>query len=885
MAGINPAAVQTWLEGRTEIDEFICPEKTLADVSFFSEKTDRHTPFAWVYLETPPNESRITYNSALTFPISKIGDVMGPVFLYMKISAFKFGPVLDSGVVRAVRAASLPDTPTGDTLGGLSKLDILPTLVDYVGFATLDRGEFYCGTNRIDVTSGDYTFMNQDMGVQQDKSWTYTLPSSQGGADNVATNGDQDIYVPLDLFWTRDIKSSLRHRALQYSDSSIRTTLNSIPIRADALAFAPPRIDVAAAELYASVSGPDVLPEDMYTRYAELRSNHAPLDITFDAVVDNTAAQLQAGFVPAVSLKFNASGGTVLTTQDTAVSDNVIKLVRRDTHQFHTSLLKSISFPSLTSTSSAAFIWEYTQAAALVTFTPAGTYSGSAAAPSASSLRLYGDLEDTPFAALGTTAAVKVEYRGPSVYRVSAVFDQDAGTHIIQDIRMQATTGSTTFDACPATSFSPVLPGNLFFRVDPAVMDALNPGDTWDFNLVDRALPLDFVVSCQPWGDAVPADFFEADAASSTAIFEYSDQLSSAYTAAALQLDSKVPASIKGAALPRWVSVLDNGNVLYYHTGPATPAAIRSALGGMIVGVPSDGLNFDYLQYDAGANVDVFSGGALHATGADGLFHPFFPDKAQRPALNEFPKGHTTLPVYMYEISNDPVYNTAVYTPLQNDDGVIKFGDGGVDTGGALTKCTLLSTQFYLGEWERKEMGRLDYQQLISYTDDQRVALSKGDPSGRRVKIEFGGPCKELVFYFRPTEHLLDGPQNQRYWDWGTGPGNALQDFFATCQLLINGQPLFPTSPGHPPMFFRHTIPCMNHASVPRQNCYTISFAWFPDMLSPSGSFNLSAVQTVELMFTYPGGSLQADGQLTIMGRMMNIYSVQHGMATAAFLQ
>ncbi|KAK9827024.1 hypothetical protein WJX74_003857 [Apatococcus lobatus] len=883
MAGINPAAVQTWLEGRTEIDEFICPEKTLADVSFFSEKTDRHTPFAWIYLETPPNESRITYNSALTFPISKIGDVMGPVFLYLKISAFKFGPVLDSGVVRAVRAASLPDTPTGQTLGGLSKLDVLPTLVDYVGFATLNSVEFYSGTNRIDITSGDYTYLNQDMGVQQDKSWTYTLPSNQGGADNVATSGDQDIYVPLDLFWTRDIKSSLRHRALQYSDSSIKATLNSIPIRADALNFTPPDSDAAASELYASVNGPDVLPEDMYMRYAELRSSHAPLDITFDALVTNADAQLDAGFVPAVSLKFNASGGTVLTTQDTAVSDNVVKLVRRDTYQFHTSQLHSLFFPSLSSTSSQAFIWEYAQASSLVTFTPASTYTGGAgtATPGPSSVRLYGDLANARFA----SAAVKIEYRSPSVYRVSAVFDEDASTHIIQDIRMRATTGSANFDACPPTSFSPVLPGNMFFRVNPAVMDSLNPGDTWDLTLVDRALPLDFVISCQPWGDAVPTDFFEADASSSTAIFEYSDQLSSAYTAASLQLDSRSPSSIKGAALPRWLSVLDNGNILYYSTGSATPAAIRSALGGMIVGVPSDNLNFDYLQYDAGANVDVFSGGALHATGANGLFHPFFPNKALRPALDALPKGYTTLPVYMYEISNDPVYNTAVYTPLQDDNGIIKFGSTGIDTGGTLQKCSLLSTQFYLGEWERKEMGRLDYQQLISYTDDQQVALSRGDPSGRRVKIEFGGPCKELVFYFRPTAHLLDGPQNQRYWDWGTGPANALQDFFATCQLLINGQPLFPTSQGHPPMFFRHTIPCMNHASVPRQTCYTISFAWFPDMLSPSGSFNLSAVQTVELMFTYPNGSLQADGMLTIMGRMMNIYSVQHGMATAAFLQ
>ena len=881
MASLNPAAVQTWLEGRTEIDEFICPQKTLADVSFFSEKTSRHTPFAWVYLNTPPNENRITYGSTLTFPLNKIGDAIGPVFLYMKISAFKYGPILDTGVVRAVPVTSLPDTPVGDHLGGLSRLDLLPVLVDYVGFAVLNTCEFYSGTNRIDITGGDYTFLNQDMGIQQDKCWTYTLPSNQGGADNVGSSGDQDIYVPLDLFWTRDIKSSLRHRALQYSDSTIKATLNPIPIRADAQSFVPPNIDAATEQLYASVNGVDVLPEDMYNRYAELRASRAPLDVTFETVVTNITSQLAASYVPSVSLEFSASGGNLLTTQDTAVSDNCIKLVRRDTYQFHIAQLTAIKFPCLTAQGSdPAFVWDYAAAAAHTTFTPAGTYTNAGAAPSASSLRLYGNLDGTGF----QTCTVSIAYQSPSVFRLTSVINQDASTHIVQDVRMAALSGSSLFDACPATPMSPVVPGSMFFRIDPAILGSLQTGDAWSFVLANQPLPLTFQISCQPWGAAIPSDFFEVDNASHTAIFEYSDSLSTAYTGSQLQLDSKTPSSIRGIALPAWLTSLDNGNILYYSTGPKTPAVIRNALAGTIVGVPSDGLNFDYLQYDPGANVDVFSAGALHATGPNGLFHPFFPNKAQRPPVNNLPRGFARLPVYMYNLTNDPVYNTAVYTPLQNEDGIIKFGNADEDNGGALLSCSLTTTQFYLGDWERVEMGKLDYQQLISYTVDQQVSLPLGDPSGRRIKIEFGGPCKEIVFFFRPTAHRLDGPENQRYWDWGVGPLNNLKDFFSSCQLLINGQPLYPGTHGQPPMFFKHTIPCMNHVSVPRQNCYTMSFAWFPDMVAPSGSFNLSSVQTVELVFDYPGGSLQVDGQLSIMGRMMNIYSVQHGMPTAAFL-
>lgn len=883
MASINPAPLQTWLEGKTEIDEFICPTRSIPDVSFFTEKTESHTPFAWNYVEVPPNESRVGYNNTVTFPVGKIGDVIGPVFLYMRISKFTFGPLLDSGVVRAVRASALPDAPAGESLSGLSKLDLLPTLVDYAGFALLSSAEFYAGTNQIDITSGDYTFLNQDMGTNQDKSWVYTLPSNQGGADNVATAGDQDLYVPLDLFWTRDIRSSLRHRALQYSDATIRITLNSIPIRADALAFAQPNNDAVAQELYASINGLDILPEDMYRRYSELRADRAPITISFATAVRNAPSQLDAGFVPFVSLQFTASGGNVLTTEDAATSDNCVKLVRRTTYQFQTSGLEALRYPAFaSSTSDIAFIWDYANTLAFITYTTARSApSGSAVAASASSLRLYGSLEGTSF----SRAAITITFQGPSVFRIGGVFDGDQTTHIVQDVRMGATTSSYTFDGCPPIPLAPVLPGSMFFRIDPAVLDTLTPGDSWAFSLQNAVVPLDFVISTQPWGDAVPADFFEHDPSTSTAIFDYTDQLSSAYTTSTLTLDAKTPAQVRGTALPNWLTVLDNGNVLYYHTGPNTPSPIRNALAGMILGVPSDGLNFDYLKYDPGSNVDTFTGGELLGTGVNGLFHPFFPAKSQRPPLNSLPQGFTTLPVYIYEITNDPIYNSPVYTPLLNDDGIIRFGDSSIETGGQLQKCSLVSTTFMLGEWEKREMGKLDYQQLISYTVDQQVSLSKGDHSGRRIKIEFGGPCKEIVFFFRPLTHQLDGSENQRYWDWGTGPQNDLRDFFSTCQLLVNGQPLFPSNPPPPPMFFKHTVPCMNHVSVPRQTCYTIAFAWFPDMISPSGSFNLSAVQTVELVFTYPGGQLQTDGMLSIMGRMINVYSVQHGSATNAFLQ
>ena len=881
MASINPAPAITWLEAKTDIDELLTPSTVLPDVSFFQSKTETHTPFSWTYLDSPARESTVGYGQQLTFPLSKIGDLTGPIFLYLKVAPLLYGPVLDAGVTRALAASQLPATPT-PSLGGLSQLDLLPTFIDFMGFALTDVVEFWVLGNKIDATSGDYTFLNQDQGVDENTSWVYTLPSNQGGTQNVGTLNSQDLYVPLDLWWTRDIRTSLRHNALMYSDGVLKIALNRAPIRADALSFQNETLDPTGHKLYAATNGQDVLPEQMYQRYVELRVGAAPARITVAVQQTNPGDALTAGYVPALALQFQTGGSAdVLTTVDTALGDNVLKFTRRNTFALYYSQLASVSFPALTdSAGDLCFVWDYLHTAPLVTFSPAtGSSRPGTGTPTASSLRLYGS-----FAGAWTVAALTIQAQGSSVFTVSAIFDGDPTSHVSQNIVMAAPVGTATFDGCPATPLAPVILGGFFFRIDPAVLAALLPGDTWSCSVTMGTLPLDLVLSDQPWGASLPAAFTENDAASRTVMFEYSDALVAG--AQGLTLDSKTPAQIRGGSLPNWLDALDNGNVLYYHTGPATPAAVRGALAGMIIGVPSDGLSFDYQLYDPGVNVDVVSGGYLRATGPDGLFHPFFPDKAGRPALGVLPRGYSELPVYVYNVTNDPVYNTPVYTPVLDDQGIERFGGTGAAYGGTLDKVSLISTQFFLGTWEKQQMARPSFQQLMNYTESQKVFLKAGDPSGRRIKIQFGGPCKEIVFFFRPTTHELGGAESQRYWDWSIGAtSDAATDFFATCQVLVNGQPLFPSNPAPPPMFFRHTVPCMNHASVPRQSVYTIPFAWCPDKLSPSGSFNLSAVQTVELLFEYPGGKLPVQGTLNIMGRLINVFSINAGAAVQAFQQ
>ena len=188
MASINPAPVQAWLEGRTEIDEFISHQKTRRNASLHGEDRAPPRAFAWVYLDTPPTRSRIDYGSALTFPISKIGDVMGPVFLSL-ISAFKFVPVLDTGWCARCAWPPCPTPPPGRPWR-LSE-----------GWTCCRRWWTTWGRGprgrRVLLGHEPHRHHQRRLHLPQpghggaaDKSWTYTLPSNQGGADNNTTSNN-----------------------------------------------------------------------------------------------------------------------------------------------------------------------------------------------------------------------------------------------------------------------------------------------------------------------------------------------------------------------------------------------------------------------------------------------------------------------------------------------------------------------------------------------------------------------------------------------------------------------------------------------------------------------------------------------------------------------
>ena len=881
-SNLSLSLATTWLSGQSDnpIADFLTNKP---DGSLFLDTKPRITPFSFLYTEQAPKENAVHYNGTATFPLDKVGDLISNLYLVIKTTPLLYMPIRDENITRACCLADLPNEPVSEYLGGLSRLDTQAVWVDYMAYAMLDRATFGVpGAQAVETVTGDSLFLVNDTSRRQDQSFVTTLPDNQGGANNLG-NGAQRLYVPLLFSFCKSFRDAFPIRAAHQCQPQVRVDLGPAPFRGDATFFQPPTFDPVACADYAANPGPDILPHQMYERYAELRAGSLSGVVAVSSVFTNASQRLQGDFLPAISLQFQAAGLDPITTTNSSVRANAIKLPRRKTFRFDVSALQNLQEPALvqTGTSAQAYLWDYANTAPLVGFSPVNASSRTAPAePTSASLRLYGSLP-----AGAADQQITITYAGMQAYQVTV---QDLGS---------GTAPSTSVDQMPpnaAQSWAgagmvpiPNVPGGMMgFRIDPYVQGQLQNGDTWNVTVGRRGLPLTFVPSDQPWGDALPADYYEAPAGTTSVMFTYSGALTT--DDARLHLDVKSAGSLPGFQFPAWLSTLDNGNILYYHTGSSTPAVLRSALGGTIVGVFSDDLNWDYLRADPGQRVDALSpqtGNTLVATDATGLFHPLFQGMLGRPAVGSFPNGISNLPVYCYNVMDDPTYHEAVYKPVVVGQSLQRFQGPSSTVGGELDKVALSICNIFLGKEESEYKASQPYQQLFGDLQYQQTRLVAGSKGPFRVKINLVGPVKALVFFFRPDDNDMrtGGTHSESYWSWSLTDANKDQDLFEDATLVLNNQALY--SPPRDPVFFKHLMPTQFRTSTPRQRCYTMPFNANPDCDNPYGSLNLSLYDSVELVLNFSNGNVLGDtGTLWVYGDTYNVFQIRQGMLGRVFV-
>jgi hypothetical protein len=879
-----------WLNGQqgdsTPVNAYLTDKP---EVTLFARTKPRHTPFSFVHVEVPAKENAIDYNGSATFVLDQLGDLLSNVYLHMSTSALNYLPIRDENVVRACRLSDLPNEPVNSYLGGLSRLDVQAAWVDYMGYAMLDRATWGSQTGApIEELTGDYLFLMNDIARRQDLNFASTLPDNNGGASNLGNN-PQSLYVPLLFSWTKEWSESFPINAMHYSTPQIKVKLGPAPFRGDATGFQIPGYDPTVQAQYRQLNGQDVLPHDMFERYAEYREGALQPQVSISVQQQNSKDKLLGDYLPRLSLHIKADNTPDFVTGNYASNANVIKLKRRSTYQFDTTNLLSVKDLAVVDTNNNfAFVWDYTNTGSYVQFVSgtgdARTGNGE---PTAASLRLYGSLDPS----VGH-ATVTVTYVGMQAFTVATTMGSSSQADPA-DPAPATTTGTMglnqaqTWGGAAAVDMASVK-GSMQFRIDPQVQGQLQINDSWSFTVSRRTIPLNFTVSDQPWGNALPAEYLDAPPATGSVMFTYSGNLNSQGDSR-VTLDNKTAGSIPGFQFPSWLSQLNNGNVLYYHTGPDTPAVLRPSLQGMVLGVFSDGLNFDYMQADPGQRVDAQSdatAGALVATDSTGLFDPLFPGKLGKPAVGTFPQGYDILPVYCYTVSDHPVYHEAVYVPVINGGTLQRFAGPSADIGGQLQKVSLVTNTTFLSDPERITFASANHQRLYTQMQRQTFRLTKGQTGPKRYKLNFTGPCQLLTFFFRPDAFDFKsevGYNSENYWNWQLTDPNKDQDLFSSANVVLNNQSLY--DPPRDPLFFKHLMPTQYRTSTPRQRCYTIPFSLQPDCESPSGSINLSLYDSVELVLDFSnGGKVQDSGTLYVFADVWNVWTIRNGQLGVVFV-
>jgi len=186
----------------------------------------------------------------------------------------------------------------------------------------------------------------------------------------------------------------------------------------------------------------------------------------------------------------------------------------------------------------------------------------------------------------------------------------------------------------------------------------------------------------------------------------------------------------------------------------------------------------------------------------------------------------------------------------------------------------LLCNYIYLDDPERHWFAGNAHEYLIEQLQYQ------GDvPTTESMTVynaTFNHPCIELIWVLI-SKAALDAHEPFCYGALNLS-WNAAGDPLTSAKLSLNGHDRFSNQP---PEYFREIVPSQCHTAIPRKNIYVYCFALEPEDWRPSGTLNMSRIDSVRLYVSHvdfqnvhhPNLGYDTDGQLqTVKGGFLRVY-------------
>lgn len=186
-----------------------------------------------------------------------------------------------------------------------------------------------------------------------------------------------------------------------------------------------------------------------------------------------------------------------------------------------------------------------------------------------------------------------------------------------------------------------------------------------------------------------------------------------------------------------------------------------------------------------------------------------------------------------------------------------------------IINASLYVDYIYLDTDERRQFAQINHEYLIEQL--QFSAEEVYETTIVKSKLAFNHPCKELIWVLHSEEREL-----AKEWSDYSLDGDGSQTLI-DATLHLNGHERFSKRDGD---YFNLVQPYQHHTCIPSAGIYVYSFSLNPEEHQPSGSINMSRIDTAILSLT---SGISGKYKLRVYARNYNILRISSGMGGLAY--
>ena len=216
---------------------------------------------------------------------------------------------------------------------------------------------------------------------------------------------------------------------------------------------------------------------------------------------------------------------------------------------------------------------------------------------------------------------------------------------------------------------------------------------------------------------------------------------------------------------------------------------------------------------------------------------------------------------------------------------------GSIPSGTDLGTTSLWVDYIYLDTDERRRFAQLSHEYLIEQL--QFTGVETINQSNPRVKLNFNHPVKELIWAIQPDSYgnawtnftsrpgitNTGSAYNSGTWNSAfqhPGASNLVNINANTTNIQLNGQDRFNARDGN---YFSLVQPFQHHENVPTNRGINVySFALKPEEHQPSGTLNMSRIDTAVLKLDVPSLGPSNTGSLYVFAVNYNVLRIMSGI-------